>query len=233
MFARAEARKRRHTHAVTTVQAAVRMWLARRQYLHTRRAIVTIQSGYRGQRDRLYTKNIRCGTRSVPSPRQGETGRGAWPCACRAPRSSGRGCGRGVAYAADDRWQGDGWALRQAGRVGRRREHRAALAIQSAWRGHVAQRKYQHTRKSIIMTQNAWRCRMAKRKLRCGRFLRSVPSGCAARAADSCASASCAGASCALQRPQSLQQRVRWADGSVPGLPDCCWASPRAVEREG
>lgn len=31
----------------------------------------------------------------------------------------------------------------------------------------MAQKEYQHTRKSIIMTQNAWRCRMAKRKLRC------------------------------------------------------------------
>lgn len=59
MFARSEARKRRHTHAVTTVQAAVRMWRTRKQYLHTRKAIITIQSGYRGQRDRLYTKNIR------------------------------------------------------------------------------------------------------------------------------------------------------------------------------
>lgn len=96
---------------------------------------------------------------------------------------------------ADDRWQGDGWALNRAGRVGWRRQHRAALAIQSAWRGHVAQRKYQHTRKSIIMTQNAWRCRMAKRKLRCGRSLRSFPSGWTAGRSAACS----AKASCALQ----------------------------------
>ena len=60
MFARSEARRRRHTHAATVVQAALRMHLARKQYLHTRRAVVTIQSAYRGRRDRQFSKDIRC-----------------------------------------------------------------------------------------------------------------------------------------------------------------------------
>ncbi len=59
MFARTEARKRRHTHAATVVQAAMRMHLGRKQYQRTRQAIVTIQAGYRGRRDRKYTKDIR------------------------------------------------------------------------------------------------------------------------------------------------------------------------------
>lgn len=59
MAARAEARRRRHTHAATVVQAALRMHLARQQYLHTRRAIITIQAGYRGRAARRYTKDIR------------------------------------------------------------------------------------------------------------------------------------------------------------------------------
>lgn len=59
MAARSEARKRRRTHAATVVQAALRMHLARQQYLHTRRAIVTIQAGYRGRAARQYTKDIR------------------------------------------------------------------------------------------------------------------------------------------------------------------------------
>ncbi len=61
MAARSEARKRRHTHAATVVQSALRMHLARKQYQQTRRAIVAIQAGYRGRRARQYTKDIRCG----------------------------------------------------------------------------------------------------------------------------------------------------------------------------
>lgn len=60
MAARSDARRRRRTHAATVVQSALRMHLARQRYLHTRRAIVAIQAGYRGRAARKYTKDIRC-----------------------------------------------------------------------------------------------------------------------------------------------------------------------------
>jgi IQ calmodulin-binding motif len=60
MAARSDARRRRRTHAATVVQSALRMHLARQQYLQTRRAIIAIQAGYRGRAARKYTKDIRC-----------------------------------------------------------------------------------------------------------------------------------------------------------------------------
>lgn len=60
MAARSDARQRRRTHAATVVQSALRMHLARQQYLQTRRAIIAIQAGYRGRAARKYTKDIRC-----------------------------------------------------------------------------------------------------------------------------------------------------------------------------
>lgn len=57
-------------------------------------------------------------------------------------------------------------ALTQHG-SGQCRQHRAALAIQCAYRRHRAQADYQHSVRSVILAQNAWRSRVARRKLRC------------------------------------------------------------------
>ncbi len=47
------------------------------------------------------------------------------------------------------------------------RQHRAALAIQCAWRQHQAQVAYRRDRRNIVLVQTAWRSRVARRQLRC------------------------------------------------------------------
>ena len=60
MAARTEARKRRHTKAATTIQAAVRMHRQRQEFLRARRAAISIQAGWRGHQGRAYAKAIAC-----------------------------------------------------------------------------------------------------------------------------------------------------------------------------
>ena len=47
-----------------------------------------------------------------------------------------------------------------------RRQHRAALAIQTAWRGHTARANFRRTRRGVVAAQGLWRCKLARRKLR-------------------------------------------------------------------
>lgn len=46
------------------------------------------------------------------------------------------------------------------------REHRAALAIQTAWRGHTARADFLRYRRGVVAAQNLWRSKLARRKLR-------------------------------------------------------------------
>ena len=47
-----------------------------------------------------------------------------------------------------------------------RREHRAALAIQTAWRGHTARTEFLRYRRGVVAAQGLWRAKLARRKLR-------------------------------------------------------------------
>jgi len=49
---------------------------------------------------------------------------------------------------------------------GTRREHRAALAIQTAWRGHRARADFLRYRRGVVAAQGLWRSKLARRKLR-------------------------------------------------------------------
>ena len=47
-----------------------------------------------------------------------------------------------------------------------RRQHRAALAIQTAWRGHTARTEFRRYRHGVVAAQGLWRSKLARRKLR-------------------------------------------------------------------
>ena len=47
-----------------------------------------------------------------------------------------------------------------------RRQQRAVLALQAAWRGHVARRRYSAFRAAVVTLQSRWRGKRARRELR-------------------------------------------------------------------
>lgn len=68
-------------------------------------------------------------------------------------------------FASQPTWSGK--ARDQQGLpVLNRREQRAALKLQTAWRRHRAQKEYQHYRSSVVTAQGLWRIKIARRKLR-------------------------------------------------------------------
>lgn len=137
--------------AAKTIQRCARAWMASLHFHNALRAIVAIQSGFRGHMARQLTQEIRYN-------------KAAALIQSNFRRFYARRKFRQAVWAAI--------AVQKAWKIYCRHKIEmeaaklsSATIVQSYWRAHVARTDFTNFRKSVIKAQNVWRCKLARREL--------------------------------------------------------------------